>query len=82
MKVFQGDGYDRRLVGRAEVPEWSLPLLEVKVNRNGQKYSEAYTVGTVNCEPNSSTGRTSERAVLVSDQQDPAWLPGWQKLDS
>lgn len=82
MKVFQGDGYERRLVGTAAVCDWNLPFLEIEVSLNGAKRKEIFLIGTVSNPYGSPSGQVSQRAVLVSDIQDPTVLPGWQKLHS
>jgi len=82
VKVFKGDGYERKLIGTAAVEDCHLPTLEVEVLSNGKKIVETFVIGTFSALLGGATDQVSERGVLVSDLQDPAWLPGWQKLES
>ena len=82
MKVYLDDAGEKRLLGRAEVPEdvgavYELPLFGV-----ASTIVERFAIGTVTHLPAGGGAPVVERVVLLAPDQRPELLPGWQPLAS
>ncbi len=82
MKVYLNEGGERRLVGRAEVPEDAGPVFEVPLFGATSTIAEAFAIGTVTHLPDGGGAPVVERAVLAAPGQLVDLLPGWQPLAS
>jgi hypothetical protein len=82
VKVYLDDGGDKRLVGRADVPDTHGPVYEVPMFTATSVIVERYTVGVVTHLPEGGGAPVVERAVLLTPGQPPDLLPGWQPLAS
>ena len=82
MKVYSDEGGDRRLIGRAEVPEDVGPVYEVPLFGAASTISESFAIGTVTHLPEGGGAPVVERAVLAAPGQLVDLLPGWQPLAS
>lgn len=82
MKVYLDDGGDKRLVGRADVPEGCGPVYEVPMFGAVSTISVRFAVGAVTRLPEGGGAPTVERAVLLAPGQLAELLPGWQPLAS
>ena len=82
MKVYLDDCGEKRLVGRADVPDSIGPLLEVPLFGAGSVIREQFVIGTVTHLRPSGGFPVVERAVLLAPGQPPELLPGWQPLAS
>ncbi len=82
MKVYSGTVEERRLVGRADVPLDSGPVLEVPLFGSASIITERYAVSTVKHLRPGNVPPIIERAVLLAKGQPPKLLPGWQPLAS
>ena len=83
MKVYVDEDGDKRLVGRADVPENCGPVLEVPVfGPAAPSIVEVFTVGTVTHLLEGGGAPVVERAVLAAQGQLVSLLPGWASLAS
>lgn len=81
MKVYLDDG-ERRLVGRADVPDHVGSVFEVPLFGSASVITERFTIGTVTHLPRDGGPPIIERVVLLASGQPPELLPGWQALVS
>lgn len=82
MKVYFDDGGDKRLIGRADVPDEHGPVYEVSLFGPTSIIAERFALGTVTHMPAGGCAPVVERAVLLALGQRPELLPGWQALAS
>ena len=83
MKVYVDEDGDKRLIGRAEVPEDCGPALEVPVfGAAAPSIVETFAVGAVTHLPGGGGAPVVERAVLAAPGQLVDLLPGWEPLAS
>ncbi|MBD0273958.1 MAG: hypothetical protein ICV73_18780 [Acetobacteraceae bacterium] len=80
MKVYVDEGGERRLVGRAELPEDCGPVYEVLLFGGASTIAEVFTVGAVTRLPEGGGAPAVERAVLAVPGQLVELLPGWVPL--
>ena len=82
MKVYWDEEGERRLIGRADIPDDVGPVYEVHLFGAASTITDHFTVGTVahfGPEPGSML---VERGILLGPGQRPELLPGWQPLAS
>lgn len=82
MKVYLDGCGEQRLIGRADVPVDHGPVFEVPLFGAASIITERYTIGVVTHLPSGGGAPVVERAVLLSLNQSPELLPGWQPLAS
>jgi hypothetical protein len=82
MKVYVDENGDKRLIGRAEVPEEHGPILEVPLFGPASCIAERYTIGTVTHLPAGGGIPVVEHAILLVPGQLADLLPGWRLLTS
>lgn len=82
MKVYLDEGGEKRLIGRADVPEECGPVFEVPFFGAVSTLAEQFTIGAVTHFPPGGGGPVIERAVLAAPGQLVELLPGWQPLAS
>lgn len=82
MKVYLDDVGDKRLIGRADVPDGHGPVFEVPLFGPTSIIVEKFALGTVTHMPAGGGAPVVERAVLLALDQRPELLPGWQPLAS
>ena len=82
MKVYRDEDGERRLIGRADVPEGNGPVFEVLLFRGASAIAESFTVGTVTHLPQGGGAPVVERAVLLAPGRTAKLLPGWVRLSS
>lgn len=82
MRVYVDEGGERRLVGRADVPDGCGPVYEVPLFGAASPIAESFTVGTVTHLPGGGAAPVVERAVLAAPGQLVELLPGWVPLAS
>ena len=82
MKVYVDDAGEKRLIGRADVPEHCGPVFEVPMFEADSTMVESFTVGSVPHLPEGGGLPVVERVVLASPLQLVHLLPGWQPLSS
>ena len=82
MKVYLNDGGDRRLVGRADVPDDAGPVYEVPLFGAASVIAERFTVSAVTHLPAGGGAPVVEWAVLLAPGQLAELLPGWRPLAS
>ena len=80
MKVYLDESGEKRLIGRADVPDDGAPVYEVSLFGAASTIAESFTVGTVTHLPNDGGAPVVERAVLAAPGQLVELLPGWQPL--
>ena len=81
MKVYLDDGGERRLIGRADVPEDAGPVFEVPMfGAAAPSIVEGFAVGTVTHLPEGGGAPVVERAVLAAPGQLVHLLPGWKPM--
>ncbi len=81
MKVYLDDAGERRLVGRADLPDW-LPAYEVPIFGAASVRVETFAIGAVTHLPEGGGAPVVERAVLAAPGQLVQLLPGWTPLAS
>ena len=74
------DGGDKRLIGRADVPEHCGPVYEVPMSGAASVVAERFAIGAVTRLPEGGGAPVVERAVLMAPGQTAALLPGWVRL--
>ena len=82
VKVYLDDDGNKRLVGRADVPDGQGPVYEVPLFGPTSIIVETFALGTVTHMPTGGGAPVVERAVLLALDQRPELLPGWQPLAS
>jgi hypothetical protein len=76
------EGGEKRLIGRADVPENCGPVYEVPLFGAASTIAESFTVGAVTHMPEGIGAPVVERAVLAAPGQLVDLLPGWAPLAS
>lgn len=82
MKVYLDEAGSQRLVGRADIPADTGPVLAVPLFGAASVVCEQFTIGTVTHLPAAGGAPMVERVVLLAPGQLPELLPGWQPLAS
>ena len=82
MKVYLDEGGERRLIGRADVPDEGAPVYVVPLFGPVSIIEETFTIGAVTHLPEGSGAPVVERAVLAAPGQLVELLPGWEPLAS
>ena len=82
MKVYLDDSGQKRLLGRADVPDDTGPVYQVLLFGSASTIADQFTIGTVTSLPLGGGAPIVERAVLLASGQRPEVLPGWQPLAS
>jgi hypothetical protein len=82
VKVYADDAGEKRLVGRADVPDGHGPVYEVPLFGPASSIVERFALGTVTHLPSGGGNPIVERVVLLVPGQPPELLPGWQSLAS
>ena len=79
MRVYFDEGGKRRLIGRADVPDYCGPVYEVPLFGAASVIAEGFAVGTVTHLPDCGGPPVVERAVLAEFVE---LLPRWEPLAS
>ena len=82
VKVYLDEAGEKRLIGRADVPEHAGPVITVPLFSGPSIIREHFTIGTVTHLPPGGGAPVVERAVLLAPGQPAELLPGWQPLAS
>lgn len=82
MKTFLNDGGERRLIGRADIPDDVGAVYELRLVGPASIIRERFTVGTVTHLRPGRLKFATERAMLLVRGQSPELLLGWQRLAS
>ena len=82
MKVYLDVDGEKRLVGRADVPETAGPVFRAPMFGAASIILEPFVVGAVTHLPRRGGAPMVERAVLASPGQLVDLLPGWAPLTS
>lgn len=82
MRVYLDDAGEKRLLGRADVPEDVGAIYEMPLFGAASTIIERFTIGTVTHLPERGGAPVVERVVVLSMDQRPEILPGWQPLAS
>lgn len=82
MKVYRDDAGGKRLLGRAEVPDDVEALYELPLFGAASTIVERFVVAIVTHPLQDDGAPLVERVVLLSPEQRPELLPGWQPLAS
>ncbi len=82
MKVYLDVDGERRLVGRADVPENAGPVFRAPMFGAASIIVEPFVVGAVTHLPEGGGAPVVERAVLAAPGQLVELLPGWEPLAS
>ena len=82
MKVYLYENGEKRLVGRADVPETAYPVFRAPMFGAESIIVEPFVVGAVTHLPEGARAPVVERAVLASPGQLVDLLPGWVPLAS
>ena len=82
MRVYLDDGGDKRLVGRADMPEDTGPVYEAPLFGAASVIAESFVIGSVTHLPAGGGAPVVERAVILSPGQLAELLPGWEPLAS
>lgn len=82
MKVYWDEEGERRLIGRADIPDDVGPVYEVHLFGASSTITEHFIVGAAtNFGPEQGDIQV-EKAILLGTGQRPELLPGWQPLAS
>lgn len=82
VKVYLDEGGEKRLVGRADVPEDCGPVFAVPLFGPTSIIEEKFAIGAVTRLPEAGGAPVVERAVLAAPGQLVDLLPGWEPLAS
>lgn len=82
MKVYVDDCGEKRLIGRADVPDGQGLFYEVMLFGVKSTIKERFMLGVVTHLPAGGAAPIVERVVLLAPGQQPELLPGWQPLAS
>jgi hypothetical protein len=82
VEVYLDDAGERRLLGRAEVPEDVGATYKVPLFGAASITPERFAIGTVTHPPAGGGAPVVERVVLLTPDQRPEVLPGWRPLAS
>ena len=78
MKVYLDDAGEKRLLGRAEVPEDAGAVYELPLFGAASTIVERFAIGIVTHLPPGGGAPVVERVVLLGPDQRPEVLPGWE----
>ena len=82
MKVYLDVDGDKRLIGRADVPETAGPVFRAPMFGAASIIVEPFAIGAVTHLPAGGGAPVVERAVLAAPGQLVELLPGWEPLAS
>jgi hypothetical protein len=82
LKVYLNEAGEKRLIGRADVPDDAPLLISVPLFGGSSIVREHFEIGTVTHVPAGGGPPIVERAVVLARGQLPELLPGWQPLAS
>ena len=82
MKVYIDDCGEKRLIGRADVPDEQVLVYEVSLFGANSTITEQFMLGVITHLAADGADPFVERAVLLAPGQQPELLPGWQPLAS
>ncbi|WP_372623396.1 hypothetical protein [Falsiroseomonas sp.] len=82
MRVFLDAGGEKRLLGRADIPDDVGAVYELRLFGPTAIIREQFTIGTITHLGPGRLDLAAERVVLLSPGQRPELLPGWQPLAS
>ncbi|MFN7340810.1 MAG: hypothetical protein ACK5VI_07005 [Opitutia bacterium] len=82
VKVYVDEGGEKRLVGRADIPDDVGAFYEVHLFGASSTITDRYTIGTVTHLGPAPHEIRVERVILLAQGQLPELLPGWQPLAS
>ena len=82
MKVYLDDAGEKRLLGRADVPEDAGPVYELTLFGAASIIVDRFIIGAVTHLPEGGGAPVVERAVLLAPGQRPEVLPRWEPLAS
>ena len=82
MKVYLDDAGEKRLMGRADIPDDVGAVYEVHLFGASSTITDHFTIGTVTHLGSEPGSIQVERVVLLGSGQRPEVLPGWQPLAS
>ncbi|RVT97887.1 hypothetical protein EOD42_08845 [Rhodovarius crocodyli] len=80
MKVYRDIDGEKRLIGRADIPEAVGAVFEVPLFGRSSTIAERFMVGAVTSYPAGRDAPFVERAIIASEGQTVELLPGWQAL--
>ncbi|MDB5413824.1 MAG: hypothetical protein JWR10_2159 [Rubritepida sp.] len=81
VKVYLSVEAEHRLIGRADIPDDHVPVLEIPIYGFARVIRVRFAIGAIS-RLTAEGKMVVERAVLMSKGQIPALLPGWQPLAS
>lgn len=82
MKVYVDETGEKRLIGRADIPDDVGPIYEVHLFGASSTITDHFTVGAVSHLGAKPEEIHVERAIILGPGQRPELLPGWQPLSS
>lgn len=82
MKVYIDDGGEKRLIGRADIPEDVGAVYEVHLFGASSTITDHFMVGTVTHLGRQPGEIEVERVIILGPGQHPELLPCWQPLAS
>jgi hypothetical protein len=82
MKVYKDFDGEKRLIGRASVPDDAGPVYEVRLFGASSIITEQFVLGAITYLPPDGGVPVVELAVIVGEGQHPSFLPGWTPLAS
>ncbi len=82
MKVYLDENGDKRLVGRADVPDNAGPVFRAPMFGAASIIVEPFVIGAVTHSPEGGGAPMVERAVLAAPGQLVELLPGWEPVAS
>jgi hypothetical protein len=82
MKVYVDETGEKRLIGRANIPDDVGPVYEVHLFGASSTITDHFTVGSVTHFGSKPGEIEVERAIILGPGQRPELLPGWQPLAS
>lgn len=82
MRVFIDENGERRLVGRADIPDDVGNVYKIHLFGPTSIIREEFAVGTVTHLGPGKLDLDVERVILLAPDQRPELLPGWQRLAS
>lgn len=82
MKVYRDEAGERRLIGRADIPDDVGPVYEVHLFGAASTITDRFNVGAVTHFGPEQGDIQVEKAILLGPGQRPELLPGWQPLAS
>jgi hypothetical protein len=80
MKVYRDENGEKRLIGRADIPENVGAVFDVPLFGRSSTIKESFVVGVVTSYTAGQDTPFVERAVIAGPDQMVELLPGWQPL--